>query len=79
MSKQNPAYLSDHDVRVRAYHIWEREGRPEGQAEAFWLKAIAELEAERSATTLAANHVPAHPGVSNPPNRTVADTIEKKD
>ncbi len=79
MSKQNPAYLWDHDVRVRAYHIWEREGRPEGQAEAFWLRAIAELEAERAAKAAPVDQVPPHPGVSNPPNRTVADTIAKKD
>ena len=79
MSKQSPAYLSDHDVRVRAYHIWEREGRPEGQAEAFWLKAITELKAERSGKPAPVDHVPAHPEVSNPPSRKVADTIEKKD
>ncbi len=79
MSKQNPAYLSDHDVRVRAYHIWEREGRPEGQAEAFWLRAITELETERSANTTPVNQVPPHPALSNPPNRRIADPIEKND
>ena len=32
----------DHAVRERAYHIWERDGRPEGQAEAHWLSAARE-------------------------------------
>jgi Protein of unknown function (DUF2934) len=29
----------EHAIRERAYYIWEREGRPEGQAEAHWLLA----------------------------------------
>ena len=33
---------SEHAVRERAYYIWEREGRPEGQAEAHWLSAARE-------------------------------------
>ena len=39
-------------VRERAYAIWEREGYPDGAAEAHWLLAEAELrrpEAERPA------------------------------
>ena len=35
------------EVRERAYAIWEREGRPEGRAEQFWLVAEQELLAER--------------------------------
>jgi Protein of unknown function (DUF2934) len=34
-------------LRERAYAIWEREGRPEGRAEQFWLMAERELRAER--------------------------------
>jgi hypothetical protein len=30
---------NEHAIRERAYYIWEREGRPEGQAEAHWLLA----------------------------------------
>jgi hypothetical protein len=32
----------DHAVRERAYYILERDGRPEGQAEAHWLSAARE-------------------------------------
>ncbi len=28
-------------IRVRAYHLWESEGRPEGQAAAYWERAEA--------------------------------------
>lgn len=30
-------------IRRRAYEIWEREGRPEGQAEAHWFAAQADM------------------------------------
>ena len=32
----------EHAIRKRAYYIWERDGRPEGQAEAHWLLAARE-------------------------------------
>jgi hypothetical protein len=68
---------------VRAYLIWEREGRPNGQAEAFWHQAIAELEetyrAQADADEDRQDHVPPHPGVSNPPTRSKAAVITKKD
>jgi Protein of unknown function (DUF2934) len=37
----------EHHVRVRerAYEIWQREGRPEGNATTIWLQAEAELDA----------------------------------
>ncbi|NJO55234.1 MAG: DUF2934 domain-containing protein [Rhodospirillales bacterium] len=39
----------DHDEIVeRAHAIWEREGRPEGQAEEHWQRAVAELQAEEA-------------------------------
>ena len=42
-------------VRERAYALWVREGRPEGQADRHWFKAEAELlraeEAHPSAGT----------------------------
>jgi hypothetical protein len=30
-------------IRSRAYQLWEENGRPEGSAEKFWLKAEQEL------------------------------------
>jgi hypothetical protein len=40
--RQMPEPDRDHAVRERAYYIWERDGRPEGQAEAHWLSAARE-------------------------------------
>lgn len=33
-------------IRRRAHEIWEREGRPEGQDQAHWFAAQAELAGE---------------------------------
>jgi len=30
-------------ARMRAFHIWEREGRPDGQHESHWHQALREL------------------------------------
>jgi hypothetical protein len=32
---------ADHAVQVRAYHLWEQEGRPEGRELEFWYRARA--------------------------------------
>ncbi|MDR5753480.1 MULTISPECIES: DUF2934 domain-containing protein [unclassified Caballeronia] len=32
-------------IRVRAYHLWEADGRPDGRAEEFWRLAQAEMSA----------------------------------
>ena len=34
----------EHRVRLRAYEIWEAEGRPEGKAVDHWLRARWELK-----------------------------------
>ncbi len=35
-------------VRVRAYHLWEAEGRPEGREGEFWARALQLEEQESS-------------------------------
>jgi hypothetical protein len=39
----------DQRVRERAYHLWERAGRPEGRSDDFWQQARQEVERERTA------------------------------
>ncbi|MCC6736167.1 MAG: DUF2934 domain-containing protein [Bauldia sp.] len=36
-------------VRVRAYEIWEAEGRPDGRETEHWLKALHEMAATMAA------------------------------
>ena len=36
----------DQAIRERAYHMWNEAGRPEGNADAFWLSAQRELLAQ---------------------------------
>lgn len=38
-------------IRLRAYEIWEREGRPEGREVEHWERARSEIGAERSTRT----------------------------
>lgn len=73
MSKSRPTAFSDYEVRVRAYRIWERAGRPDGCAEEHWREALAELEAERR------DGVPPQPDVSQPPTRSTTEAITKSE
>ena len=41
-------------VRLRAYLIWEREGRPEGLADDHWLEAERDVAQEEDAAGLRA-------------------------
>lgn len=41
-------------IRAIAYCLWEEEGRPEGRAEAHWLRATELVEAEAPPVTVAA-------------------------
>jgi hypothetical protein len=46
---QSGAVMSgDHEqrIRTRAYEIWERDGHPEGRAEAHWRQARIEIDQE---------------------------------
>ena len=36
----------DQRIRERAYHLWDKAGRPEGESEQYWLLALAEINAE---------------------------------
>ena len=36
-------------VRRRAYEVWEADGRPEGQDQQYWFKALAERAAAAAA------------------------------
>jgi hypothetical protein len=38
----DPRQEFEHHLRERAYFLWEREGRPEGQAHEFWERACRE-------------------------------------
>ncbi|MGO9607596.1 MAG: DUF2934 domain-containing protein [Candidatus Binataceae bacterium] len=38
--------VDEQKVRERAYHIWEREGRPQGHEAEHWQKALRELAME---------------------------------
>ena len=33
-------------IQRRAYELWEADGRPDGQDQTYWFKAVAELTAE---------------------------------
>ena len=37
---------TDERVRIRAYHLWERDGRPHGRNDDYWMRALVEVQAE---------------------------------
>lgn len=43
--------IDDHQVRERAYELWEKDGRPEGAEEKYWRLAQEQLEAEATSQT----------------------------
>jgi hypothetical protein len=71
--------FSDHDIRVRAYLIWTREGRPDGGPQEFWRKALSELNAECHAAIggQSLDHLSPRPEAATPPVRTVSATVSK--
>lgn len=38
------------DIQRRAYALWEADGRPEGQDQAYWFKAVSAIAAEAAST-----------------------------
>jgi hypothetical protein len=40
-----PKYSED-QIREYAHHLWEKAGKPEGNADDFWHQAKSELEAD---------------------------------
>ena len=61
----NPLQLSEaHQgrIRLRAYHLWEQDGKPEGQADDYWERA-RELDAlETYQPTMLPNPLVTDPG-----------------
>ena len=41
--KQSTTDIAEESVRIAAYYIWEKEGRPDGEDLRHWYLAIAEL------------------------------------
>jgi hypothetical protein len=42
---------TDEQVSVRAYYLWERDGRPQGRDYDYWVRAKEELVCESSRAT----------------------------
>jgi hypothetical protein len=57
--RQGSADVAEESVRIAAYYIWEKEGRPYGEDLRHWYLAIAELSSN---------------GISSPPIRVAKTT-----
>lgn len=55
--------VSDAEISLRAYQIWEAEGKPDGKDFEHWLRAKAEL-VPAAATPAAKKAAPAKPAVA---------------
>ena len=57
--RQGLTDMAEESVKVAAYYIWEKEGRPDGEDLRHWYLAIAELSSN---------------GISSPPTRVAKTT-----
>ena len=66
-------------IRVRSYEIWENEGRQDGKADEYWLRAESEIEIEcrEAIEGRKTNVVLPHPGISRRPVRRVANEFKR--
>jgi hypothetical protein len=62
--------FSEDDVRIRAYALWEADGRPDGSHDVHWLLALRELTAEANA---------AAGEISQPPAKTSKLSVVKNE
>ena len=46
--KQSATNITEESVRIAAYYIWEKEGRPDGEDLRHWYLALAELSSNDS-------------------------------
>ena len=51
-------------IQVRAYHLWEQAGRPEGSEAAFWAEAERQMRAEAPPASTAGTETWTDPGGS---------------
>ena len=71
-ARQNSTPIGESLIRVAAYYIWEKEGRPDGDDLRHWYLAVAELSSTPSfpqatsaiSRTRAANRKKTHSGRS---------------
>lgn len=50
---------SEHEIRARAYGLWEQAGKPEGRGEEFWQQAEQALRATEQLREIATEPPPA--------------------
>lgn len=70
--------VSEHEIRVRSYLLWEAEGRPQGRDMEFWFCAQAQIEAEsRAPSPWKRPGLFVVPGavVSSPPRKRIANRV----
>jgi hypothetical protein len=63
-----------HPIRVQAYYIWEREGRPHGRALEHWLAAETMLGSEAVEAEAVAGKEPIPPAPTKAPAKAAAAT-----
>lgn len=63
--------VTEHQVRERAYYIWEDEGRCLGRADAHWFQAQAELQASGTDAPLSVQPVAADTSAAASPAKSL--------
>ena len=71
---------TDEEIRLRAYQIWEEEGRPEGRDKAHWQQASDEVTIVRGDARAAAadTDLARDPGIGTSSGATADDIFDDK-
>ena len=63
----------DRKIRQRAYEMWDRDGRPDGRSEDYWLQAERELAGSDSAAARSPQSEAAAPTQAAPQSKRAAN------
>ena len=53
-------HLSHHHIAIKAYEIWQKEGRPFGRENDYWFQAIGQLQGTWQLEPESAQILPVH-------------------
>jgi Protein of unknown function (DUF2934) len=71
------ASVTDEDIQVRAYHLWEADGRPEGKHDHYWHVASKEMKAAPAKANGAKKAAPAKAAKAAKPVKETPKAVAK--
>jgi hypothetical protein len=70
--------LSPEKIQVRAYELWEQDGRPDGKADEYWYRAATELANDNGVAKKPRKKAAAATATAAPVTKAAAPVAKKK-